>query len=631
MSSVPDLNLERLKTILDELSTASGELSAEHQKLADYYNSFMDLEAIEAGEPETLRAISDICHSAKTHPAAAIAALHSKFRVSALFHIHSSPDKSNSDHSLCSLYQSGLGLPDRDYYFDEDKADKRVKYIEYLVTIFSLLGSKFPEIFPQYVDKSDCEKAAAEVMAFETLLAESHMTRTASRDPLLTFNKMSVNGLIALTQQSVTWEQYLAKGVHATSFDWNAYFAAIGKPASELGDLNVASKSAIKFFPQLLSNPSLTHYLHFHAINTFASQVQSEFVDAHFNFYEREMKGTQEQLPRWKRALHGLEAALGEALGQLYVAKYFAGDAKQRALTVVESVRDALRERLLEVEWMSEETRREALVKMEKFKVKIGFPDQWLDYSTLHVVKGRHLSNVIASRRYDFALELSRMNVLTDKNRWFMTPQTVNAYYHPSLNEIVFPAAILQAPFFDATADLAVQYGSLGSVVGHEMTHGFDDEGRKYDSTGNLRDWWAEGDGAEYERRVAVMIRQAEQFEVHGTKLNGKLTCGENIADLGGVKLSLRALNKHLSTLSEPAPLINGFTPQQRLFLAWSQAWRENVKKERAIQMVTLDPHGPNELRCNGTLSNIKEFLEAFEITEGHPMYRAPEDRVDIW
>lgn len=285
---------------------------------------------------------------------------------------------------------------------------------------------------------------------------------------------------------------------------------------------------------------------------------------------------------------------------------------------------------------MSAETRVEALKKMEKFKVKIGFPDQWLDYSDLPVMRGEHFANVLSSRQYQHALELSRMNAPTDKGRWFMTPQTVNAYYHPSLNEIVFPAAILQAPFFDPNADAAVQYGSLGAVVGHEMTHGFDDQGRKYDSLGNLRDWWAEGDGPEYERRAAVMIRQAEQFEVHGNKLNGKLTCGENIADLGGVKLSLRALKKYLETETPSKsvanqPLINGFTPYQRLFLAWSQAWRENVKKERAIQLVTLDPHGPNELRCNGTLSNVQEFFEAFNIKEGSAMYKAVEDRVDIW
>jgi putative endopeptidase len=245
------------------------------------------------------------------------------------------------------------------------------------------------------------------------------------------------------------------------------------------------------------------------------------------------------------------------------------------------------------------------------------------------------MENLIASRRFNYQLELARINAPTDRDRWFMTPQTVNAYYHPSLNEIVFPAAILQAPFFDPEADEAVNFGSLGAVVGHEMTHGFDDQGRKYDSSGNMRDWWNTSDGAEYETRVAVMIKQAESFNVHGKKLNGKLTCGENIADLGGVKLALRALKKLLATQVQqggvPAPLINGFTPEQRFFLAWSQAWRENVKKERALQLVTLDPHGPNELRCNGTLSNIQEFFDVFNIASTDPMFVLQTERVDIW
>ena len=340
--------------------------------------------------------------------------------------------------------------------------------------------------------------------------------------------------------------------------------------------------------------------------------------------------------------------------------KYFPIEAKKRALEVVELVRDALRERLAEVDWMSNETRVEAMLKMEKFKVKIGFPDKWLDYTKLIILQGEHFKNVMSARRFQFELDLSRMNAATDKARWYMTPQTVNAYYHPSLNEIVFPAAILQPPFFDSKADVAVQFGSLGAVVGHEMTHGFDDQGRKYDSYGNLRDWWVGNDGAEYEKRANMMIQQAEKFEVYGMKLNGKLTCGENIADLGGVKLALRALKKYLESTAtiqslssssssssssttivneekeefkkiDKMSLINGFTPYQRLFLAWSQAWRENSKKDRSIQLLTLDPHGPNELRCNGTLSNIEEFIDAFNIKEGDAMYVPVELRVDIW
>lgn len=284
---------------------------------------------------------------------------------------------------------------------------------------------------------------------------------------------------------------------------------------------------------------------------------------------------------------------------------------------------------------MSDNTRAEALCKMNKFRVKIGFPDTWVNYSTLQLSDGKHVENLISARQFNRQLEINRINAPTDRERWFMTPQTVNAYYHPSLNEIVFPAAILQPPFFNPEADEAVNFGSLGAVVGHEMTHGFDDQGRKYDSSGNMRDWWSSEDSITYDSRVAVIIHQASQFKVHGKQLNGKLTCGENIADLGGVKLALRAL-KTLLAEQEAAgaaapPLLNGFTPVQRFFLAWSQAWRENVTKERALQLVTLDPHGPNEMRCNGTLSNIQDFVDAFNIPSGSPMFVEASARVDIW
>jgi putative endopeptidase len=637
-----DLNLDRLKVILDDLGKADGSAPTveDEVKLADFYTTYMDEDALEAVGIQPLTEMISLCQSVTTNVDTSltevVATLHSKYGVSVFFDIHSSPDKTNSEHSMCNLYQSGLGMPDKDYYIEKDKADKREKYLEYISLLFALLGERG---VVAYSDPAVCASAARAVLALETSLAQIHLSRTDRRDPNRTWNKMDVDNLIRLSKNhEVTWDKYLTKGVGATgSFDWHKYFNLVGKAPGILGDINVATIDAISGFYHLLDNSTqVSHYLVFQCVNSFCTHLSAAFGTAHFNFHEKEMSGTAEQKPRWKKALSCLEGALGDALGQLYVVKHFPSDAKARALKIVESVRDALRERLEEVDWMSAETRVEALKKMEKFKVKIGFPDQWLDYSDLPVMRGEHFANVLSSRQYQHALELSRMNAPTDKGRWFMTPQTVNAYYHPSLNEIVFPAAILQAPFFDPNADAAVQYGSLGAVVGHEMTHGFDDQGRKYDSLGNLRDWWAEGDGPEYERRAAVMIRQAEQFEVHGNKLNGKLTCGENIADLGGVKLSLRALKKYLETETPSKsvanqPLINGFTPYQRLFLAWSQAWRENVKKERAIQLVTLDPHGPNELRCNGTLSNVQEFFEAFNIKEGSAMYKAVEDRVDIW
>jgi putative endopeptidase len=370
-------------------------------------------------------------------------------------------------------------MPDRDYYLDADKAEKREKYVGYLKEVFLLLGKhgvkgKF------YSDPEVCSKVANEVLLFETALAKLHLTRTESRDPKLTYNKMNILDLVKRCKNvPLEWSKYLATGIPDMKFDWLQYFEMIGKPALEMGDINVSSINAVTRFMQLLDNDALEHYLLFHVLNSFAPHLSDDFVQAHFQFHEKDLKGTSEMLPRWKRGLQGLESALGESLGKLYVAKHFPEHAKSRALQVVESVRDALRERLQEVKWMSPESRVEALKKMEKFKVKIGYPDVWRDYSELIVEENKHVANVIASRRFDFQLELRRMNAPTDRQRWFMTPQTVNAYYHPSLNEIVFPAAILQPPFFDANADVAVQYGSLGAVVGHEMTHGFDDQVRK--------------------------------------------------------------------------------------------------------------------------------------------------------
>lgn len=325
------------------------------------------------------------------------------------------------------------------------------------------------------------------------------------------------------------------------------------------------------------------------------------------------------------------ESALGEALGQIYCAKYFDESCKEKALFIVESVRKALEERLKEVDWMqSDSTREQALKKMNRFNVKIGYPDEWIDYSPLNIVAGESfLSMIFKSRHFDHLQEIKEMNAPTDKKKWFMTPQTINAYYHPSLNEIVFPAAILQAPMFDPDADVAVNFGAIGAVVGHEMTHGFDDKGRKFNFEGNMVDWWTKDDAEEYEKRVDVMVEQANAVEIHGQNLKGKLTCGENIADLGGLHLALRAL------MSQPnfdiKETIDGFNPIQRFFIGWANCWRQNITKERALQLLTLDPHGPNPMRCNGPLSNMAEFHKAFNVSEDSPMFRKKEQRVDIW
>ena len=377
--------------------------------------------------------------------------------------------------------------------------------------------------------------------------------------------------------------------------------------------------------------PALRAYLRWHVAKSYASHLPKAFVDGHFEFFSKALSGQQEQKPRWKRAMAMVEAALGEAVGEVYVGKFFAGEAKTRALDVVESVRGALEARLHEVEWMQGATREKALEKMQGFGVKIGYPDKWIDYTTLEVRAGDHLGNVQRARAFEHRRAMGFADAPTDKTRWLMLPQQINAYYHPNLNEIVFPAAILQPPFFDATADEAVNFGSFGAVVGHEMTHGFDDQGCQYNAKGNLENWWAKADKEEYEKRVDVQVQQAAKQRVHGKELNGKLTCGENIADLGGLKLALRALRQRAAAAGGEAPKINGFTAEQRFFLAWAQVWRENVSKEHALKMLTVDPHGPNQYRTNGPLANMPEFHAAFGIKDGASMCVAAEERVDIW
>lgn len=474
---------------------------------------------------------------------------------------------------------------------------------------------------PTATEPSDsCTAQALAVYNFEYKLAEKHMTRTESRDPAATYNKMAVADLTKRGNDQFPFDAYL--------------LGSTGKDTHGLGEVNVRNTAALERLADAATTvepETLKSYLRWHAVTSCASYLPKAFVDENFSFYETCLSGTQEQKPRWKRAMAFTESALGEALGQLYCAKYFDDECKTRANSIVESVRAALEERLKEVDWMkSDETREQALKKMSRFRVKIGYPNQWIDYATLSVNKqDNFLAMVFLSRAFDHARESKEMNAQTDREKWFMTPQTVNAYYHPSLNEIVFPAAILQHPFFDPAADDAVNFGAMGAVCGHEMSHGFDDKGRKFDFAGTMQDWWSAEDAAEYEKRVKVMVEQADAFEVHGQNVKGSLTSGENIADLGGLNLALRALKA--TPGFDDTKLIDGFTPTQRFFLAWSQCWRQNITKERSLQLLTLDPHGPNDMRCNGPLSNISAFHAAFDIPEGTPMFKPTKERVDIW
>lgn len=640
-----DINQERLKGILGDLEKGDvaeakdPTLKDDCEKLCSFYSAAMNEEQIEKEGLAKLLPLLEMAQSVNSANIHKVVATLHDHQIDVLFGVYAANDKANSEHTLADFHQSGLGLPDRDYYFDADKADKREKYLVFVEQLLSLSGEGDAGLAAYKAGSGGARKAAEQVFAFETALAKFFLTKTERRDEIRAFNKMNLADLNAkVMPQEQTWGLYLARGetVQADAFDFIEYMRQRGLEETAVGTINVSTIEPLQAMARLLRRAlldgTIAHYFTFHILKEYGSHVHSAVDNSLFGFYKKTIQGTKEQNDRWKRALEWQEGALGFAMGKIYVAKYFDSDCKQKALDVVEAVRDALRQRLNEVEWMSEETRVNALQKMEKFRVKIGYPDQWVDYTTLSVSKGSHVGNMLASARFDSARDLARMNQPTDRERWFMCPQRINAYYHPMLNEIVFPAAILEAPFFDREADTAVQFGGFGCVVAHEMTHGFDDKGRLYNKDGALKDWWAGNDGEEYTRRAQVMIDQASQHEVFGTKLKGELTQGENIADLGGVKLSLLALQKRLDAGLDTTR-INGFTPHQRFFLAWSQVWRQNATKENALAMVTMDPHGPSELRCNNTLSNVPEFLKAFNVTETDPMgkYMAKKAYVDIW
>mmetsp|Transcript_12124 Transcript_12124/g.22699 ORF Transcript_12124/g.22699 Transcript_12124/m.22699 type:complete len:595 (-) Transcript_12124:36-1820(-) len=594
----------------------------------------MDEESIEANGIEPLTPLLDACKKAVTaksnHDTSALAKalgeLVHDFGVTSFFSIGVSPDNKDSNHSICQVSQGGLGLPDRDYYFDEDKDDKRTAYKLHIANMLSLVHGDHGA---QKVDDDDVPTTPSDkfvnqenqIYDLEEKIASAHMTKTENRDPEATYNKMSIDNFVS--------------NVCKDKFDFHSFIkSATGKSSDELGDINIRNLKALTTVSELIDTidpENMGQYLIWRAIRSCAKYMPRAFVMEDFEFNEKILAGTQEIKPRWQRAMAFTEAALGEALGQIYCAKYFDESCKEKVLSIVESVRKALEERLKEVDWMkSDLTREQALKKMSRFSVKIGYPDEWIDYSTLSLEKDEPLlSMIFKSRKFDLLRDVKEMNVPTNRKKWFMTPQTINAYYHPSLNEIVFPAAILQPPMFDANADIAVNFGAIGAVVGHEMTHGFDDKGRKFNYEGNMVDWWNAEDAEEYEKRVQVMVDQANSVVIHGQNLKGKLTCGENIADLGGLRLSFRALKSHPDY--DPEQVIGGFNPIQRFFLGWAKCWRQNITKERALQLLTLDPHGPNPIRCNGPLSNMPEFHEAFNVDETSPMYKAENVRVNIW
>ena len=579
--------------------------------VGDFYASGMNQEEIEKTGTQPLQEELQRIEGIKTKEdlAKEIGHLHS-IGVTGLFGFYSDQDDKNSVMVIAQASQGGLGLPDRDYYTKEDAASKklRAQYLDHVAKMFTLLG-----------DSPDAAATQAKtVMEIETSLAKPARTRVQLRDPHKNYNSMT----------TAQWQQLMP------DFNLHDYFSAlnIAAPAA----VNVRQPEFFKALNKALADVPVNDwktYLRWHLIHDAAPSLTKAFVDENFSFYGKALSGAEQIKPRWKRVVEKTDEEIGEALGKLYVADYFPPKAKARALEMVNNLKEALGQRIKDLDWMDEATKQQALKKLAAFNVKIGYPEKWRDYSLLKIDRGPYLLNVMRSDRFEVARELNKIGKPVDRTEWHMTPPTVNAYYNSHLNEIVFPAGILQPPFFDPDADDAVNYGGMGAVIGHEMTHGFDDRGRQYDAVGNLRDWWSEESARKFTERAKKVIEQYSSYApLPGQHLNGELTQGENIADIGGLKIAYMALQKVLGQHPEEATKkIDGFTPEQRFFLAYAQVWRANQRDAETRRRLVIDPHSPPQYRCNGPLSNMPEFAKAFNLPKDSPMVRPPDQRVNIW
>jgi len=585
--------------------SAPGATDTDERKVGDFWAACMDESAIEAAgltplKPE-LERIDKIGNAADLQ--GEIARLQA-YGVNAGFRFTAEQDRRKSTEVIAYAGQGGLGLPDRDYYLKDDEESKQIreKYLAHVQKMFALMGE----------DEKKAASDAKTVMDLETKLAEASMTRVERRDPESTYNRKTADDLAKLTPH----------------FSWAAYFKGLGiAPAA----VNVAQPKFFEALDKQLASVPLDNwktYLRWHLISGTAPELSKAFVDENFDFYGRTLTGTPENEERWKRCVTAADGELGFALGKAYVKEYFPPEAKARADAMVKNLIAALREDLKTLPWMGEATKKQALEKLDKFNPKIGYPEKWRDYSALQIDRGPYVLNTLRGEEFEFHRQLSKIGKPVDRMDWQMTPPEVNAYYDPLLNEIVFPAGILQPPFFDAQADDAVNYGAMGAVIGHEMTHGFDDQGRKFDASGNLRDWWTPDDAKNYDQRSKCVEAQYNSYEYDGQHVNGKLVLGEATADLGGLGIAYKAYKKSLEGKPEPAK-IDGLTGDQRFFLGWARGWAANVRPELSKLLMNTDPHPLPQFRAYGPPSTLPVFLKAFGCTEGDPMMR--KDLCQIW
>lgn len=597
---------EQLQTLFNKVTSESHEPGSYGQKIADFYNLGMDSVTIEEQGIQPIQPYLDEISACNSIEDVQSLIIKGQFNgLATLFNFFSSPDDQNSDWVIAQLYQGGLGLSDRDYYLAEDDRSEEIRkeYVLHVARMFQLIG----------VDSIVAADKASKIMELETRLATASMTRLERRDPLRTYNKMNLAALVELSP----------------GFDWNGFFTQMGLPNQE--EINVSMVDFFKEISTMMGDVPVEvwkDYLSWDIINIAAPYLNSALVNQDFYFYGKVMKGQEKNRDRWKRVQGTTSNALSEAIGQLYVAEYFPPEAKERMVKLVENLRVALGQRIDNLAWMSEETKEKAHEKLAAIKVKIGYPDKWRDYSGLDIKKDSYFANVMRSSAFEAAYDRDKINKSVDRTEWGMPPQMVNAYYNPSMNEVVFPAAILQPPFFYLKADDAVNYGAIGVVIGHEISHGFDDQGRKYDKNGNLNDWWTEEDGKRFDERAAILGNQYDQYIVlDSVHADGSLTMGENIADLGGLNIAFTAFH-NASTETEP---IDGFTPDQRFFLAYAHLWANNIRDKEKLRLTKEDVHSLGRYRVLGPLRNLPEFHNAFDIKEGDYMFLPENERAVIW
>lgn len=607
------LNEKNRDLLHDVLEAAAKNTSAKkgsnEQKVGDYYASCMDEARIEAEGIKPLAAEFDRIAQIKDQKTlrAEIAHLHF-LGINALFVDGSNQDFKNSAEVTAGVFQGGLGLPDRDYYTKTDDRSKMIReqYLKHVAKMFELLGD----------DPGKAASQAQFIMGLETKLAEASMTRVELRDPQKLYHRMTMAQLHDL----------------APSFDWVAFFKDIG--LTQQTDVNVGTPDFFKTLDQQLTGVSIADwqtYLRWHLLNNTAPTLASAFVDEDFNFKGRILQGSRENQPRWRRCVAATNAALGEALGEVYVKQAFPPTAKTRVLEMIRNLKAALKSDITTLSWMGDATRKQAIIKLDAFLEKIGYPDRWIDYSALQIERGSYVANRLRSTQFAEHRDLSKIGKPVDRMEWEIPPQTVNAGYNPQINEIIFPAGILQPPLFDLTADDALNYGGMGAIIGHEMTHGFDDQGRQFDAQGNLANWWTDTDLKAFKERAQCIIAQFSGFEVEpGLNQKGELVVGESIADLGGLTIAYAAFQKSMEGKPRP-PNVDGFTPEQRFFLAYAHNWATNIRPEYARFLVNQDPHPLAKFRANGPLSNMPQFAQAFQCKAGDAMVRPETDRCRIW